>query len=233
MKNKETELKHLAIIMDGNARWAKKYGKATIYGHRQGAENIKELLPLFIQHNIEYVTLYSFSSENWQRPKKEVSLLLRLMQQFIKEEARKLHEQNIRIKVIGDLSKLSQKLQEEIKQLALLTKDNSALTLCFAFGYGGQDEIWTACNHAIKEGKTLARSSDLKQYLYDPAMPPVDLMVRTGGVFRISNFLLWHLAYAELYFSKIFLPEFKEQELNEAINWYYSQHRTFGRRSIG
>lgn len=227
---KTHNVKHLAIIMDGNARWAFNKGVSKSEGHKIGAELIKNLVPNFIELNIPYVTLYSFSSENWQRPKIEVSFLLKLLSFYLKKELDALHKNGVKIKVIGKLELLNTTLQQQISTATELTKDNDKLTLCIAFSYGSRGEIVNACQKIIDSGKKEIVENDFKNYLYDPEMPDVDLLIRTSGVLRISNFLLWQAAYAELYFSPKYWPDFTKNDIIEALEDYSKRKRSFGGR---
>lgn len=225
-----TNIKHLAIIMDGNARWATQHNLPKPEGHRAGANKIRELLPEFINLNIPYITLYTFSSENWQRSSTEISFLMKLLSIYLKDELTNLYQNGIKIKVIGRLNLLSQPLQKQINNAIELTKNNNKLTLCIAFSYGGRQEIADACTKIIVSGKKEVAESDLQNALYDPEMPDVDLLIRPGGVCRISNFLLWQAAYAELYFSQKYWPDFNKDDILSAINDYSKRKRTFGKR---
>lgn len=227
---KPHNVKHLAIIMDGNARWALNQGLTKSAGHKIGAELIKNLVPNFIELNIPYVTLYSFSSENWQRPTIEVAFLLKLLSFYLKKELSALHKNGVKIKIIGKLELLNSTLQQQITQAIELTKNNDKLTLCIAFSYGSRGEIVNACQKIINSGKKEIDENDFKNYLYDPEMPDVDLLIRTSGVLRISNFLLWQAAYAELYFSPKNWPDFTKNDIIEALEDYSMRKRSFGAR---
>ncbi|MDA9163565.1 polyprenyl diphosphate synthase [Rickettsiaceae bacterium] len=224
------ELNHLAIIMDGNARWAEAHGKTKAEGHKKGAETAKTLLPAAAKMGIKYLTLYAFSSENWQRPADEVSILINLLSYYVKNETKILNENGIKLKVIGNLDKLSTNLQEKIAKAVDATKDNNKMTATIAFGYGGRDEILQACQKALDSDVQNITEEQFKSFLYDPEMPDVDLLIRPSGLYRISNFLLWQIAYAELYFSEKFWPDFNEQELQAAITDYSNRTRSFGGR---
>ncbi len=228
---KHLNINHLAIIMDGNARWASEKGLSKSEGHRAGANIIKKLLPYFIELNIPYVTLYTFSSENWRRSKTEVTFLLKLLRYYLKNETTLLHQNGIKIKVVGRLDMLDNILQKQIYDAIELTKhNNNKITLCIAFSYGGRAEIVDACQKIINSNKTEISEYEFSNYLYDPGMPDVDLLIRTGGVCRISNFLLWQSAYAELYFLSKYWPDFNKQDILEVLNNYSKRKRTFGAR---
>jgi len=226
----ENNLHHLAIIMDGNARWAKKNSKTKAQGHKQGAEVIKTLLPSVSKLGIKYLTLYAFSSENWQRPESEVLLLLKLLNNYVDSTKKQLLEHGIQLKIIGKLDRLSASLLSKIDEVVDLTKNNSKMTLTIAFSYGSRSEIVDACQNVIDSGNKIISEENFKDFLYDPEMPDVDLLIRTSGVYRLSNFLLWQAAYAELYFTDKLWPDFNEDDLKEAIQNYSRRKRTFGAR---
>ena len=225
------KLNHLAIIMDGNARWANKHNKTRAQGHKQGANTAKLLLPYASKLGIKYLTLYAFSSENWQRPANEVSILIDLLIHYIKNEVKTFGEYQIKLNVIGDLSKLSPNLQKKIIQAVESTKNHSKMTVTIAFSYGGRNEIVNACQQAIDSGVKTVTEASFQKFLYDPDMPDVDLLIRTSGVHRISNFLLWQAAYAELYFTDRLWPDFNEDDLKAALEDYSQRKRNFGGRN--
>ncbi|WP_425361714.1 polyprenyl diphosphate synthase [Candidatus Tisiphia endosymbiont of Mystacides longicornis] len=224
------KVNHLAIIMDGNARWTLGKDLPKFEGHRVGADKVKKLLANFIELNIPYVTLYTFSLENWRRSKTEVTFLLKLLRYYLKNETEALRKNGVKIKIIGKLDLLDSVLQKQIHDAMELTKHNNKITLCLAFSYGGRAEIVDACQKIIDSGKTNIGEHEFINYLYDPEMPDVDLLIRTGGVYRISNLLLWQIAYAELYFSPKYWPDFDKQDLLEALDDYSKRKRTFGGR---
>lgn len=223
-------IKHLAIIMDGNARWATSNNTLKANGHQKGANNARDILPIAIEFGIPYLTLYAFSSENWHREEKEIKVLMNLLSYYLKTEANSLLKNGVKLKVIGKIDRLSPSLQNRINYVVDLTKANDKITLCIAFGYGGRLEIVDACQAIIDSGKKNITEKEFASYLYDPQMPEVDLLIRTSGVCRISNFLLWQIAYAELYFCKNNWPDFTREDLLEAINDYKHRKRTFGTR---
>lgn len=223
-------IKHLAFIMDGNARWAKKNNLSATLGHKQGAEAAKNILKASCKYEIPYLTLYAFSSENWQRPQKEVSFLMELLKEYLVNQIEELNKNGIKLLVIGDLSKLGISLQHQINDLVKNTQHNDKMTLCIAFSYGSRAEIINACSNLIKSGIQNITEDIFKKYLYDPNMPDVDLVIRTSGEHRISNFLLWQLAYAELYFTDKLWPEFEETDLLDALNDFCLRKRNFGKR---
>ena len=222
---------HVAIIMDGNARWAIEHKQTKAQGHKKGAEALKSLLPHAAKLGIKHLTLYAFSSENWQRPAKEISILLDLLRHYIKSELNTLHQHQIRFKVIGDLSRLSPTIQKEINEAVDATRHFSKMTATIAFSYGSRNEIVNACQRAIDSGVKTLTEDAFQNLLYDPEMPDVDLLIRTSGVYRISNFLLWQSAYAELYFIDKFWPDFNEEDLEKALENYSQRQRNFGGRS--
>ncbi len=227
---KKYNLNHLAIIMDGNARWADENNKTRAQGHKKGAETAKKLLPHSSDLGIKYLTLYAFSSENWQRPDNEVSILINLLSHYVNNEIQSLSDYQIRLKVIGDLSKLPPILQKKIHDAIELTKDYSKMTVTVAFSYGSRNEIINACQKIIDSGVKKITEAEFQNFLYDPEMPDVDLLIRPSGTRRISNFLLWQIAYAELYFLDKFWPDFNENDLKIALDDYAQRKRSFGTR---
>ena len=223
-------IKHLAIIMDGNARWATSCNLSKAEGHKKGAEVAKELILQILEFYIPYVTLYTFSSENWQRPKDEISLLMKLLNYYVENEIKTLHKRQIRLKIVGNLDKINSDLKNKILHAAELTKNNDKMTVCLAFSYGSREEIVHACQNIVNSGIKQISEEIFSQFLYDKEMPNVDLYIRTGGFFRMSNFLLWQAAYAELYFIDKFWPDFSIDDLKVAIEDYSRRKRNFGGR---
>ncbi len=221
------ELVHLAIIMDGNGRWAQRQNKSRSFGHEEGAKQVRSITEYCAKIGVEYLTLYAFSTENWKRPKAEVDFLMKLLGKFLKQEAISLLENNIRFSVIGDTSKFSKALQKQIEELKALTQNCTGLTQILAINYGSRDEITRAINKAIKEGKEIDEKS-FETLLDTNSFPDVDLLIRTGGDKRLSNFLLWQSAYAELFFTKTLWPDFSSGELETIISEYKSTSRRFG-----
>lgn len=221
---------HLAIIMDGNARWANQHGKTVDEGHKAGMDAAHSLLPHLQDLGIGYLTLYTLSSENWLRPKAEVSYLVKLVHHCATKEVDLLNKYNVRLKIAGDLSKISIDLRKKIERAIELTKDNTGTTLCLAFSYGGREEIVAATNKMIEAGITNVTEELLSEHLYDPQMPDVDMLIRTSGVSRVSNFLLWQIIYAEFYFIEKFWPDFTADDLAKAIEVFKSRKRNFGLR---
>lgn len=226
--------KHVAIIMDGNGRWAKQKNKMRIFGHTNGVTAVRKAVAYARQISVEVLTLYAFSSENWSRPEQEISALMSLFMQALDREVKKLHKNNICLKIIGDVSRFSETLQEKIKKAENLTEKNTALTLNIAANYGGCWDIIQAAKQIAEKVKKEEMSvsdinnSTFQHHLATQNAPPVDLLIRTSGEQRISNFLLWQIAYAELYFSDVLWPDFNQLEFNRAIASYQQRHRRFG-----
>ena len=226
--------KHVAIIMDGNGRWAKQKNKMRIFGHTNGVTAVRKAVAYARQIGVEVLTLYAFSSENWSRPEQEISALMSLFMQALDREVKKLHKNNIRLKIIGDVSRFSESLQEKIAKAENLTEKNTALTLNIAANYGGCWDIIQAAKQIAEKVKKEEMSvsdinnSTFQHHLATQNAPPVDLLIRTSGEQRISNFLLWQIAYAELYFSDVLWPDFNQLEFNRAIASYQQRHRRFG-----
>jgi len=221
---------HVAIIMDGNGRWAEQRGLPRLRGHQAGVKNIRPLIECLNQHQIKYVTLYGFSTENWNRPEDEVRGLLLLLKETIDKEALELHNQGVRLRHLGRSEGLPQELQLAINRAVELTKNNTGMTLSFAFNYGGRIEILDAVRRLIAEGippQNIDEKS-FNNYLYTTGLPDVDLVIRTGGELRISNFLLWQAAYSEYYFTNVLWPDFDKKEVEEALLSYSQRQRRFG-----
>jgi undecaprenyl diphosphate synthase len=223
--------RHVAVIMDGNGRWAQQRGLSRSAGHRAGTENIRRIIEAFANRDVKYLTLFAFSTENLvKRPRREVNGLMRLLGRVINRELKTLHKKGVRLVHVGSLDPLSPELQAKVQDAIELTKDNSGITVCLAFNYGGRAEIVDAVREIAREGvppdkiteKTIAR------HLYQPEMPDPDLVVRTSGEYRISNFLLWELAYSELVFSEVLWPDFRREHLIDAVRQYQARARRFG-----
>jgi len=214
--------RHVAIIMDGNGRWAKKRGLPRLVGHNAGGDNIRPVVKIFADHGVKYLTLYMFSTENWNRPKIEVAGLLSLLARKIEQETQAFHRENIRLLHLGRLDRLSQKLGQKVKAAVELTKNNTGLTLCLGFDYGGRDEIVQAAKRIARAGiaDDAIEESVFARYLYNPDVPDPDLVIRTGGDSRLSNFLLWQAAYSELYFTSVLWPDFGLEDIEEALSEY-------------
>lgn len=223
-----TPLKHLAIIMDGNGRWAKERGFNRTKGHEQGAEVIRDITTYCADHEeIETVTFYAFSTENWKRPKLEVEFLMKLLNTYLKNELPVYQKHNVRFQAIGNLDAFSNALQQRIKETEECTKNNTKLTQVLALNYGGRAEITSAVNTLIASGKKEITEEDISSNLQTP-YSDIDLLIRTSGEERISNFLLWQLSYAELYFTPTLWPEFNAYELEEILQNYKNRIRRFG-----
>ena len=226
--------RHVAIIMDGNGRWAKKRFLPRFAGHKRGVETVRSTIKACIDLGVEYLTLFAFSSENWRRPAEEVSLLMQLFVVALEQEVTKLHQNNVRFRVIGDLSRFEPRLIELIRNAETLTAANTKLTLTVAANYGGRWDVIDATQRMLAERPELALNfteQDLAPYLSMHFAPEPDLFIRTGGEQRISNFLLWQLAYTELYFTPTLWPDFNDEALGKAIHSYQERERRFGRTS--
>jgi undecaprenyl diphosphate synthase len=223
--------RHVAIIMDGNGRWAKRQHLPRIAGHRRGVEAVRATVRACAERGIGYLTLFAFSSENWRRPAEEVALLMQLFQMALTSEVEKLHRSGVRLKVVGDTSRFDAGIRRAIEQGERLTADNRGLTLTIAANYGGRWDLVQAINKALKEKKDSLEEQDLSRHLAMSYAPEPDLFIRTGGEQRISNFLLWQLAYTELYFTETLWPDFDEGALDMAIASYRARERRFGRTS--
>jgi undecaprenyl diphosphate synthase len=222
---------HVAIIMDGNGRWAKKRHLPRLVGHNAGSENIRPVVKIFANYGVKYLTLYMFSTENWSRPKVEVAGLLRLLDRKINQETQAFHQENIRLVHVGRLDRLSQKLREKVLAAIELTKNNTGLTLCLAFDYGGRDEIVQTTRRIADAGipSDHIDESVFAQYLYSPNIPDPDLVIRTAGESRLSNFLLWQSAYSEFYFTPVLWPDFGPKDVEEVLSEYKRRQRRFGK----
>lgn len=226
--------RHIAIIMDGNGRWANKRHLPRFAGHKAGVEAVRNIVRDCAKRKIEVLTLFAFSSENWRRPKKEVSLLMDLLMTSLQREVSKLHENNVRLKIIGDRKAYSKKLQKQIETAEYLTRDNKGLVLVVAVNYGGRWDIVQAVKQLaeqVKEGQidvTQINEDLLGAYLELHDVPEPDLFIRTGGEERVSNFLLWHLAYTEMYFTEVLWPDFDVNEFRDALISFAKRQRRFG-----
>lgn len=226
--------RHVAVIMDGNGRWAKKRHLPRVAGHRRGAEAVRATVRACAERGVQFLTVFAFSSENWRRPPEEVSFLMDLFVSALEQEVARLHENGIRFRVIGDLSRFSPKIRDLIADAEALTCDNQRLTLTVAANYGGRWDLLQAFKRMSAEHPETTQTfteSDLTPYLAMNYAPEPDLFIRTGGEQRISNFLLWQLAYAELYFTDTLWPDFDAAALDQAIAWYQGRERRFGRTS--
>ena len=224
--------RHVAIIMDGNGRWAKKRFLPRVAGHRKGVEAVREVVKHCIETGVEYLTLFAFSSENWRRPPEEVSFLMQLFMRSLEQEVGKLHNNDIRFKVVGDMSAFDPRIVELIRQGEALTQNNKRLTLTVAANYGGRWDILQAADRCRAEDSAAPITEErLSRYLSMAYAPEPDLFVRTGGEQRVSNFLLWQLAYTELFFTDALWPDFDSDALDAAMQSYRNRERRFGRTS--
>ena len=225
---------HVAVIMDGNGRWAKKRFLPRVAGHVKGVELVREMVRACLERGIQYLTLFAFSSENWRRPQEEVSLLMQLFVKALEQEVEKLDRNGVRLRVVGDLSRFEPRLQALIREAEATTQNNTRLDLTIAANYGGRWDIMQAMNRLLADrapGKEAIEEGDLDPYLSMNYAPEPDLFIRTGGEQRISNFLLWQLAYTELYFTDTLWPDFDTAEFAKAIASYQQRERRFGRTS--
>ncbi len=227
--------KHIAIIMDGNGRWAQAQGKGRVAGHKAGVDSVRAVVKGARKAGVQALTLFAFSSENWQRPKQEVSVLMDLFMYVLTKEVKRLHKNGIRFQVIGDLSRFSAKLQKNIAKSELLTAKNTGMVLSVAANYGGRWDIANAAKQLASQVQSNEISLDdineesLHEHTCLANLPPLDLLIRTGGDYRISNFLLWQAAYAEFYFTEILWPDFDEVEFEQAISTFDQRERRFGK----
>lgn len=225
---------HIAIIMDGNGRWAQQRSKTRVVGHKAGVESVRSTVTKARQVGVKALTLFAFSSENWQRPAKEVSVLMDLFMFVLTREVKRLHKNNIKFQVVGDLSRFSEKLQKKIVTAQQLTENNTSMVLSVAANYGGRWDIAHAAKILAKQVQEHQITLDdineetLSQHLCLADLPELDLLIRTGGDFRISNFLLWQAAYAEFYFTETLWPDFNEQELKKALSVFGQRERRYG-----
>lgn len=225
---------HMAVIMDGNGRWARARGKPRIFGHREGAESVRAILDTAARLQIKAVTLYAFSTENWKRPEKEVSGLMEMLKLYLKKELNTVHKNNIRFQAIGKIGGLSEDIQKRIRAAEEKTAENTGTVLSVALNYGGRAEITEAAKKAAKNllenGRSLEdlTETDIEANLYTRGLPEVDLLVRTSGELRISNFLLWQIAYSEIYVTETLFPDFRRAEIFKAIIEFQKRDRRFG-----
>ena len=228
---------HLAIIMDGNGRWASDKGEKRIFGHRNGVKAVQKVVEEAAELKIKYLTLFAFSTENWKRPREEIGVLMKLLVSSLKSEFEKLLKNRIKLNVIGNIDQLPKIVQDELNYVINKTKNNTKMTLTLALSYGGREElVSTFIKLAFKVKNNIISpekidQSIINEHLYTHNLPDVDLLIRTSGEKRISNFLLWQIAYAELYFSKILWPDFNKKHLHKAIINYQKRERRFGKTS--
>lgn len=232
---KDTNLQHIAVIMDGNRRWAKQKGLPSAFGHKKGVDALKTVMRACDDFGIKYLTVYAFSTENWNRKQEEVDFLMDLLGQTIKNELKEMHENGVVINFIGDLTKLNPKLQEILKNAVEVTKNNTGVRLQIAFNYGARDEIV----HAVKNIAKQIKSGELEieninedvisDSMYTSSIPDPDLLIRTGGEMRVSNYLLWQIAYSEFYVTKTLWPDFDKKALADAVEEFHSRQRRYGK----
>lgn len=226
--------KHIAIIMDGNGRWAKQHGKSRVFGHRQGVASVRDTVEACGQLGVKYLTLYTFSTENWKRPMDEVTILMKLLIKSLRDETDRLHENDVRLIATGSFEKLPASVKKELHDAMEKTKNNKHMTLNLALSYSGRWEILNAVRNIIKDyDRNKFNPDEINEefftgYLATSTMPDPELMIRTGGEYRISNFLLWQMAYTEIYIEDVFWPEFRRQHLYNAIKAYQKRERRFG-----
>lgn len=220
---------HICIIMDGNGRWASMRGLSRTEGHKAGIDSVRKIIKHCSKINIEYLTLFTFSQENWNRPKKEVLSLMKLLVSSLNSELKLMIENNIKFQAIGDLNQLDMITKNSLLKTESLTSNNTGLNLCLAISYSGRQEIVSAINKIIALKKQHIDEEDFSRFLYTGKIPDPDLLIRTGDEHRISNFLLWQMAYTEIYFSKVFWPDFSEKDLDCAIEDFKSRERRFGK----
>ena len=238
MSNYKNDMpKHLAIIMDGNGRWAESKGKNRIHGHSNGVKAVQEVVEEAFQLKIEYLTLYAFSTENWSRPQEEIGVLMKLLVNTLRSEFEKLLENRIKLKVIGNIDQLPQIVRTELEYVVNQTQNNTEMTLTLALSYGGREELANVLKqlaYKVKDNIISPEKIDqsiINEHLYTQNLPDVDLLIRTSGEKRISNFLLWQIAYAELYFCKVLWPDFTKKHLHKALTSYQKRERRFGKTS--
>ena len=226
---KNSSINHLAIIMDGNGRWANQKNQQRVFGHEKGAQTAKKIIDDCVKRGIPHLTLYTFSKENWSRPKHEVDTLMILLSKMLKNETENMLRNNIRFNIVGKIGDLPVKTRDWVSSTLEKTKNNTGLVLTLALSYGGRQEIVDAVNSLIKSEVKIINEEILKNHLYCPEMPDPDMIIRTGGEYRLSNFLLWQSAYAEIYVCSKNWPDFDENELDKALKEYENRNRTFGK----
>jgi len=222
--------RHVAIIMDGNGRWAKERGMPRVAGHRAGTENLRTIIRASTKFGIKYLTLYAFSTENWSRPRAEITGLMHILSEVIDRELNELNEEGARLVHIGHLDGLSKALQKKVRHAMALTQENKRITIVLAFNYGGRDEIIHAIKQIIQDGVSAEDVDEelVNEYMFTNEIPDPDLVIRTSGEKRTSNFLTWQTVYSEWYFPNVYWPDFNEEELKKAIEEYASRDRRFG-----
>ena len=225
---------HVAVIMDGNGRWARERGKPRIFGHRAGAESVRAIVDTCARLEMKAVTLYAFSTENWSRPKAEISGLMSMLKRYIRSDLKDVHKNNIRFRTMGDIYRLPDDVQKEIERARAMTSENTGTVMNVALNYGGRAEIVRAARLAYQDVERRddvidhLTEADIERNLYTAGLPEVDLLIRTSGEFRISNFLLWQLAYSEIYVTPVLFPDFRRKQIFEALIEYQKRERRFG-----
>ncbi len=227
-KKKISPPNHVAIIMDGNRRWAKKNKISKNLGHYEGAKNLRKIVEECLKINLKFLTVYAFSTENWSRSEEEVNDLMSLLNKFLSDESKLFNEKKIKLNILGDISRFPSDIQDKVTSLSNETKDNNSLTLNIALNYSSRDEIINAVNRIINDKNQSISKEVFIKYLYTADIPDPDLIIRTSGEYRLSNFLLWQAAYSELYFTKKLWPEFDVKELSNALIEYSRRERRFG-----
>lgn len=220
--------KHIAIIMDGNGRWAQKKGLSRVFGHKAGVKSVEEIIRAADELGVSVLTLYAFSTENWKRPSAEINALFEILKYFIKKKLDELLRNNIRLMSVGDITKLPPSAAKEVKKAIERTSRNTGMILNIALNYGGRAEIIRAVNGIIADGKKSVDEKSFESYLYTAGLPDPDLIIRTSGEYRISNFLIWQSAYSEFYVTDVLWPDFGKKELLEAVAEYKNRNRRFG-----
>ena len=230
LENNQKIPAHLAIIMDGNGRWALEKGLPRISGHRAGTENLREVIEACAEFGIHYLTIYAFSTENWKRPHEEIQGLMKIFKSMLDRELKNLHENGVQLRHLGRLDRIDQELQQKVREAIELTKDNQTLILNVAFNYGGRDEILQAVRQIVANGHSIEDLDDelFGKYLYTADCPDPDLIIRTSGEYRCSNFLIWQSAYSEWYFTPTYWPDFGKEELRKALVAYNERERRYG-----
>ena len=225
---------HVALIMDGNGRWARSRGVTRSEGHRAGTHNVRRVVEAFADHGVRYLTLYAFSTENWERPESEVQSLLHILKEVTGREAEQLHERDVRLRHLGRLDRVSDELQQAIQDSLDLTRSNTGLTLCVALDYGGRAEILDAVRRLVSSGISAEEITDdvFRSFLYTDGVPDPDLVIRTGGEMRLSNFLIWQSAYAEFYSTPVYWPDFDEAQVAKALAAFGARQRRFGKLEV-
>jgi undecaprenyl diphosphate synthase len=226
----ERQPRHVAIIMDGNGRWAIQRGLPRLAGHRAGTENLRRIITASVEFGVKYLTIYAFSTENWGRPPEEVQGLMRILEDVIDRELGELHKEGVQLRHIGRLERLNPKIQEKVLYAVELTKNNDRLVLNVAFNYGGRDEIVCAIQRMIRDGVSADEvdTDKVSQYMFTAGVPDPDLIIRTSGELRVSNFLIWQAAYSEWYITQTFWPDFDKGEYRKALEAYVQRDRRYG-----